>query len=301
MIPKLNRNVDYAIVADSANRYGSRLTSFLLRYPRFIHSEFLTHRVFSKNSASSRAIPTKDQLIRVINSPAMPNYWGSNKSGMQAGEPVSDVLAADAFGELLGLRNACVNTVNNLHAMGLHKQICNRYIEPFSHITVIATAVDLGLHNFFFLRCHPMAEPLMQELAYGMLDLYLASKPAKLDFGDYHMPFSDHMPSGLTIQEQIKVSVARCCWVSYMRHDKDAFDVLDAYKRHDECIEFKHMSPLEHVARAERLGEIETGPSNFDVNGIDSGWVQYRKEFQHECAANVDLHTLQKLKPEWLK
>ena len=50
------------ILLDSLSPSGARLTTMEVRYPRFIHSEMMTHRVFSRNAASSRAIPIKKMI-----------------------------------------------------------------------------------------------------------------------------------------------------------------------------------------------------------------------------------------------
>ena len=47
------------VLIDSVNPAGQRLTTFVLRFPRFVLSEFNTHRMFSRNASSSRAIPTR--------------------------------------------------------------------------------------------------------------------------------------------------------------------------------------------------------------------------------------------------
>ena len=47
----------------------ANLWTFELTYPRYIHSEFMTHRVFSRNASSSRAIPVKRMIEQVRNNP----------------------------------------------------------------------------------------------------------------------------------------------------------------------------------------------------------------------------------------
>jgi thymidylate synthase ThyX len=302
MIPTLARNIDCAIVADSINPSGSRITTFLLKYPRFIHAEFMTHRCFSRNAASSRAIPIELMVRAVANSPAEPEFYASNKSGMAAVEEVDLDTKRHGFADIMQLRLQAMDVVAHLSKLGFHKQIANRYIEPWSHITVIATATDPGLRNFFALRAHPAAQQEFQVLAYRMLDAYMNSAPAQLDWDQWHLPFGEYMPD-VREEVQIKIAVARCCWVSYKRHDKDSFDINDAIKRHDECLEFGHMSPLEHVAQA---SEDCPSYSNFDV-GYDhvqpsyhSGWFQYRKMWPDECQKNTDLDEVMRNKPNWI-
>ena len=76
--------IEAKIVKDSISDAGKRITTFQLKYPRFIHSELMTHRVFSRNASSSRAIPVAKVLSQVWNDPAMPVHWGKNQAGMQA-------------------------------------------------------------------------------------------------------------------------------------------------------------------------------------------------------------------------
>jgi hypothetical protein len=64
------------VIADSIADGCPRLITLQLRYPRFIHSEFMTHRAFSRNASSSRAIPVERLIQDVIDDPAMPVYWG---------------------------------------------------------------------------------------------------------------------------------------------------------------------------------------------------------------------------------
>src|SRR3546814_11692600 len=77
------------VVADSIGRHNCRITTFALTYPRFIHSELMTHRVFSRNAASSRAIPIHRVIGEVIQNPARPVHWGRQQKGMQAHEALS--------------------------------------------------------------------------------------------------------------------------------------------------------------------------------------------------------------------
>jgi thymidylate synthase ThyX len=199
------------ILLDSINPVGNRITSWILTYPRFIHAEFMTHRVFSRNASSSRAIPVKKMLEDVKNNPAMPVFWGKNQSGMQAKEELDNTekyaevrkdlpygeglliitKKQEAKREWLLARDEMVTRVEKLNEIGLHKQIANRLLEPWMNITVIATATDH--ENFFALRAHADTQPEFQDLAYKMLDIYQLSEPKKLKEGEWHIPFGDNM------------------------------------------------------------------------------------------------------------
>ena len=69
------KKISAEIVADSVNEHGNRITTMLLTYPRFIHGEVLTHRMFSRNSASSRAIPFEKMYKMVAEDPFIPIAW----------------------------------------------------------------------------------------------------------------------------------------------------------------------------------------------------------------------------------
>ena len=199
------------IIADSLNSVGNRLTTFILEYPRYIHSEVCTHRVFSKNAASSRAIPIEKMIQQVLDNPAMPEHWGKNQAGMSANEELSDVTVAIEHDGGLGgtqcswtehispreqakriwlkARDKAVASVRQLNELGLHKQIANIILEPWHHIRIIMSGTEF--ENFFALRAHKDAHPDFQKLAYMMLEQYNASKPKVLSVGSWHIPFGD--------------------------------------------------------------------------------------------------------------
>ena len=148
------------IIADSISPAGARLTTLQLRYPRFIHAEFMTHRMFSRNASSSRAIPVERLIQDVLDDPAMPVFWGKNQPGMQAredhhalvgGEGVSgydhfdDSITREAA--WLISRGIAIQHAREFAKAGYHKQIVNRLLEPFSHINVVVTATEW--ENFF--------------------------------------------------------------------------------------------------------------------------------------------------------
>ncbi len=155
--------IEAKVLADSVAPNGRRLTTMLWTYPRAIHSEIMTHRAFSRNAASSRAIPTEKLIQRVVDDPWIPTYIGKNQKGMQAGELLTDDDLHEAQMQWLTARDQAVERARALVKIGVHKQVVNRIIEPWMWITVIVSATEWG--NFFGLRDHPMAEPHFQELA----------------------------------------------------------------------------------------------------------------------------------------
>jgi hypothetical protein len=123
------------VILDSVSPAGARITTMEWRYPRFIHAEIMTYRMFSRNSASSRAIPVQKLLEQVILNPAGPVWWGRAQAGMQAHEQLTGwrrTLAQDLW--YGGRYAACAEALIN-HRLGLHKQVTNRGIEKWMWIT----------------------------------------------------------------------------------------------------------------------------------------------------------------------
>jgi thymidylate synthase ThyX len=270
------------ILADSLPLSGHRLTTFEVTYPRFIHSEFMTHRAISRNAASSRAIPVEKMLARVKDDPAMPVWWGKNQKGMQALEELTGHERVMSEKEWLLARDHAVTRAESMLAWGAHKQIVNRLLEPFCWITVIASATDWG--NFFNLRCHKDAQPEFQKIAYMMGDDYLSNKPRFVANDYVHAPLVSSVDdwaildlAGLDAKAQTdvikKVSTGRCARVSYLTHDGRR-DINEDIALHDRLIGPGHWSPFEHVATASSDQNLRSG--NF------RGWFQYRKDFENE-------------------
>ena len=282
------KNIEAAIVADSVNPDETRITSFLLTYPRLIHSELMTHRVFSRNAASSRAIPISKMIAAVRSNPATFEQWGSNGKGMQAKGilgPDAEEAAKSAWstGKL-----RAIETAETLHALGAHKQIANRVLEPWLRISVLVTATDYD--NFFALRAHKDAQPEFQVLAFKMLNQYLKNKPKELPWGHWHAPL---VQNGWTNYEGGLIeSVANCARVSYTKHDGE-FGIHEQRKLVDALALGGHWSPFEHQAQAVKNG------SRF--GNFAPGWMQYRKKFLNENRKQVDLQKLLDEKPDWVQ
>jgi thymidylate synthase ThyX len=274
------------VIADSISPEGKRLTTMQLRYPKFIHGEFMTHRVFSRNASSSRAIPVQKLIADMRRDPAMPVFWGSNKPGMQAGDELTGVdldMCKTHWRE--GMKDA-IKRAEKLMANGLHKQLANRILEPWCHINVVVTATEWD--NFYELRVHPDAQPEMRELAMAMLVAQEASTPRPMKPGTWHLPYIDE--EGLldgtygdcTHDDLIKLSVARCARVSYLTHEGKQPNVEDDLKLYERLIGSVplHASPAEHQGTPdERMDNgthapIWKWPSE---HGNFVGWRQYRR------------------------
>jgi hypothetical protein len=262
------------IVTDSVNDSGIRLTTMKLIYPRFIHAEFMTHRMFSRNASSSRAEPVAKHIERIENEYAEPIHWGQNQPGMQAQTEVSEETKRLARSEWWNAKEAAVKYAKKLNALGVHKQIVNRILEPFSHINVVVTATEWT--NFFELRLHPDAQPEIRELAYHMKNVMLNSRPIPLENGEWHLPFVTYAErKSETLQDQIRFSVARCARVSYLTHDKKQPNPKDDLILYDRLVGGVpiHASPTEHQA---------TPLVSTDFCRNFRGWMQYRELLELE-------------------
>lgn len=300
---------DAKVLADSRSPAGYRLTTLEATFPRFVLAEFNTHRVFSRNSASSRAIPIAKQLRRVLEDPYIPIEFGSNQPGMQAGAALSGEKRDAAEREWLHARDDAVRRVLGLVAdpdaistdddllevlgqveeairnraqpaewLNVHKQVANRLLEPFMWHTVIVTATEWD--NFWNLRCHPDAQPEIRLVAEGMRTATLDSEPAELDWDDWHLPLIrlEDREQATSIEDLIKISAGRCARVSYLTHAGKR-DLEADIQLHDRLLESGHMSPLEHPARPMSTAEL----AKSEWSGNFRGWRSYRKEIPSEA------------------
>ncbi|MGW8180627.1 MAG: FAD-dependent thymidylate synthase, partial [bacterium] len=227
--------------------FETPLWTLQLRYPRFIHSEFMTHRMFSRNASSSRAIPVSKMIEQVETDPAKPMKWGKNQPGMQASEELSPNEQVDAEVYWVGARDDALHWASHLLDLKVHKQIANRLLEPFQWIDVIVTATEWT--NFFKLRNNPAAQPEMQQLAKTMLEAMTKATLTKLDAGDYHLPYvSTEERETLDEKTLVAISAARCARVSYRNHDNSEPDIGKDLELAQRLLEGPHASPFEHQA-----------------------------------------------------
>jgi thymidylate synthase ThyX len=256
------------VLLDSLSPSGVRLTTLEVTFPRFVLAEFNTHRVLSRNSASSRAIPTNKLIERVVNDPVVPLEWGRNKAGMSADDVLGEAESDEAQGVWLSARDAAVEHARRLLALNVHKQELNRVLEPFLWHTVIVTATEWD--NFFALRCSAAAQPEIRAAAVAMREALAASRPATVALGKWHLPLVQDDERNQPIDSQKKISAARCARVSYLTHDgrREIGKDLDL---HDRLRADRHLSPFEHVATPAAGAEFH---ANF------RGWLQMRHEVE---------------------
>ncbi len=255
------------VVADSVSPDGVRVTTIEVTLHRFVLAELNTHRVFSRNSASSRAIPIGKQIARVETDPAMPVEFGANQRGMQAGAPLEGEEEKAAIDAWLRARDAAVDAVRVLDDLGVHKQVANRILEPFMWHTVIVTATDWD--GFWHQRCSPLAQPEIRVAAEAMREAFDASTPRAMAAGEWHTPYVRDDELDLDDRTKRRISAARCARVSYLTHDgrRDLSADEELYQRLVTA-DPPHWSPLEHVATPAVDGEA--------VLGNLRGWHQLR-------------------------
>lgn len=287
------------IIADSLSAFsGTRITTFELEYPRFIHAELLTHRQFSRNSASSRAIPIDTMIDNIIANTAKPIHWGLNQSGMQAKDEQAPYEQACII--WLNARDSAIEYARQLQSLGLHKQIVNRVLEPYQMVKTLVTATNYD--NFFKLRCHKDAQPEIQQLAKLMRQVYHSGLPEVLYKDEWHTPYVNHVRDDNNVlnyfvddiqvdkETAIKISCSCAAQVSYRKNDTSIQKALAIF---DKLVTAKppHLSPFEHCATPMDLDEVSTVHTgdiakgitgvNFITNDITSGnfadWFQYRQ------------------------
>jgi len=281
---------------------GKEIITMELEYPRFIHGEFMTHRMFSRNAASSRAIPVSKMIEQVRTSPAQPVHWGKNQPGMQAKEELEGNVkftVEQEWKRVAGYSAQCASVMNNL---GAHKQIVNRILEPFQTMKTVVTATEW--ENFYWLRNHEDAQPEIRRLAEVMLEAVSYSSAVTLEAGDWHTPyFNGAFGTGCwiskadtdSLEDALAISSSCCAQVSYRLLDDSIEKARMVYKRLVESSPV-HASPFEH--QASPMGTTsglygfnndevphdywEDGVTHMDSgykfwSGNFQGWIQHRQ------------------------
>lgn len=264
------------VVAHSVAPSGKEIVTLEVEFPRFILAEFNTHRMFSRNSASSRAIPIEKQLEKLEEDPFIPEYWGAAQKGMSADHTVDDDTVEQS--ELVWMKaiQVAAQCAQLLRTMGIHKQTANRLLEPFMWHTAIVTATEWD--NFFALRISPHAQPEIRTIAELMKESIELSTPRRIGYGDWHLPYisPEEDQDAFThdhLTELKWISAGRCARVSYLTHDgiRDRQADIALAK----SLEANgHMSPFEHIATP--LG------SAWQTSGNFHGWSQMRKFLANE-------------------
>lgn len=286
------------IIKDSLNSQGQRITTFELDYWRPIHAEMLTHRIFSRNSQSSRAVPVEKVIEQVRNNPASPSHWGKKQKGMQADKQLTgeDLRRAKNLWNLAAYDAA--NIAERMLAVGGHKQWVNRVLEPFQTMKVVLTSTDFD--NFLWLRNHKDAQPEAQELAKPVQQELDTSKPDLLLHANmWHLPYVktdvvgnkqyyfDDDGNEISLDQALKISCSSCAQVSYRKLDTSLEKAEDLYARLV-ASDPVHASAFEHAAKTcsglinDRNQEWNDGITHVNrkgdwFSGNFKHWVQYRQ------------------------
>lgn len=278
------------VIADSYNdEHASRLTTLEITFPRFILAELNTHRAFSRNSSSSRAIPTWKILDEVRDNPFIPDTFGSYQPGMSSGKPLEGEAAHNAKRHWLEARDqamyhaACIvygsdadklwsDFKHNKQSLpkkvdnGAHKELVNRLLEPFMWQTAIVSSTKWD--NFFHLRIADNAQPQIKKIAEMIKQELDDFQPKQLDPRQWHVPFVyPEEKADFSHEDTLLISAGRCARVSYLNHHLDRAPEKDIELAH-RLLKDGHMSPFEHQARL--INPLEDQVGNFP------GWIQQR-------------------------
>ncbi len=303
------------VVADSIYA-GSRLVSVEVEFPRAYLAEFNTHRMFSRNSASSRAIPVWKRMKMALDRPYIPNSFGKNKAGMQAADDLGEADRARMLGNWLAGRDVALiqsycltgsrkeiekTTKGNPEAMVLCERMEREIMPNYPDIARAMSALDEGLHkqhanrplelysfhtvivtssywrNFFGLRPSMNAQPEAQDFGIAIARAIMRSVPQTLLLDEWHLPYV--RPEDL-VEEKNLLTLAR---ISCARCARTSYLTHDGIRSHAADLELVaglqtngHMSPFEHAATPNVYGQNEIS-GNFSEK-----WIQYRKFLENE-------------------
>lgn len=266
--------VSARIISDSISVASPRMVSVLAIYPRFIHPEVLRHRPLSHSVSSSRAIQVAKQLARVLQDPAEPVEYGSNRPGMQAGAPLTGWRRSLTRFAWHSAMYGAVGAAWAASKAGAHKQVANRIIEPWTHTVEIISGTDWD--DFFRLRIHDDADPTIRAFALEVRKAFDTSTPEWLEPGEWHLPLVTRNER-LNFHTDVlrRVSAARCARASYLNHDSTAPQIGRDLELANRLITSQHWSPFEHQATPDIL---DAGMwEGWTRHGNLTGWIQDRK------------------------
>jgi hypothetical protein len=282
---QLDNSTTVKVIAASSHK-GMNVTTLELEYPRIIHSELLTHREFSRNSSSSRAIPVKTMINNIRKNMFVPVYWGKNQSGMQAKEQLTGVrrFLAKSLWIIGGHINLLGATL--LNAVGVHKQLANRNLEYISYMKTIITSTSFD--NFLALRDHEDAQPEIQTVAKKLRVALDNLEREELAEGEWHTPYVEHSRDnlgnlrygkGISTTTAKKISVSCVAQVSYRKADCTKDKAIKIFNQLATSVPL-HASPFESVltpiSAFSTAGVTALSISGHRLSGNSKGWSQYR-------------------------
>lgn len=273
------------LILDSASPGPAqeRLSTFVLRYPKMVHGDFMTHRVLSRNASSSRAIPTS-KLSASAEADMYTPLFRQNRPGMQPGDYLNDEDQDIAAFLWRNAAETCLHTARTLaETLGVHKQWTNRMLEWFGYINVIVSGTDwnnfVGLREELDDEGFPMAQDEIYYQSREIKRLLATSTPVTLSVGEWHLPFILDTERGEPLDHLLKISAARCASISYKTVDGNVMDYERAMQVYNKLVTARrmHASPLEHQ------GTPDPNLSHPEWHGNFTGWIQHRKMIPGEC------------------
>lgn len=300
------------LVQKSINPAGGEICTLLLEYPRVIHSQLMTHRVFSRNSSSTRAVPLLKAIEQIENNPAQ-FIWTQNQRGMQ-GPIITDPSKLRTLNKYKDhLFEFTSKMVMRFQELGVHKQNAGRFLEPFQNIKVCLTSTEWD--NWDWLRDDPDAQGEIAELARKMKEARDSEPGLQLTESDWHVPFVDRKigedgleywvgDTQVSLEDAIKVSMSCCAQTSYRNLDDSLDKAEDIYQKLFSGNKV-HASPAEHQAKS--MADDEPLAPTYWSEGITHitrdgelwsgnfrGWIQNRQLLSNHDGAKLGVS-------KWLK
>jgi hypothetical protein len=253
-----------SIILDSINPDGVRLTTLVVNMPKFLVAQLNTHRRFSRNSASSRAITIGKNIEHMLVNPVTPADFGlpANGKGMQPKSMLTGTKAVMAKVVWKSAMYSMAGAAWLLSKIGLHKGWSNRLLEPFVYTSVLISATEWD--NFLKLRTHGDAQDAMQAVANAIQEELTYSVPDTVPWGSWHLPYVGVIAE--PTQEQFNVSISCCAQISFRSLDTSPEKAERVVK--SLTGEVLHLSPMEHPAKA---------MPTYSFSNFHDGWMQYRK------------------------
>lgn len=273
------------VIKDSTYE-GSRLITLRLTYPRIILAEVNTHRMLTKNTASSRALMFDSMLLRMQQGEVfIPSVVGKNKPGMQASEYLSGDDLHEFQLEWLKIFKYVSKKAKKLKdKFNVHKQTINRLLEPWMYVVSTITATEDSWNHVIWLRDHPASQPEFQELARKIKTAISESTPQELSYGEWHLPYVDSKEAGENLQN-VKISVSCCCQTSYRKNDNSPEKALAIFEKLNlnskDINNPPHVSPSYHIAKASSL-DNESEDLHFLHTEFGDKWIQFGKLLEGE-------------------
>lgn len=263
------------IIQHSISHYtGKQIITYELEYPRYIHAEFMTHRLFSRNSASSRAIPIEAMHKQILEANVEFAHYGKNQPGMQAKEELDSLNKAAVKDLWFAARDYCLGIAKAMATHGAHKQLVNRTSEPWMMMKVVMTTTEEA--NWDWLRRHDDAQPEIRVLAEVMHKAKMASMPFELWGDEWHVPYVNRFrnpengdlyykvgDTTIGVDDAKMISASCCAQVSYRKNDDSLDKAKAVFDRLINSVPV-HSSPVEHQAT----------PINYDYH-LPEGSITY--------------------------